>query len=177
MELKIEDNFIDTTIFNTLQPILFSPDFIWHYTEGIVKEEDDDFQFVHLFYSGEHGGKPVSNYFGILQQIINKIAPISLFRIKANLRTRTTNIEESGYHMDMGFVPGVTDKKLHEKIKYWTTSIFYVNTNNGYTKFKDGTIVESVANRLITFPGNIDHAGTTCTDQKKRIVINFNYFK
>ena len=63
-----------------------------------------------------------------------------------------------------------------EKQKQWTTSIFYVNTNNGYTKFEDGTKVESVANRMITFPSNMKHTGTSCTDEKKRIVINFNYY-
>ena len=63
-----------------------------------------------------------------------------------------------------------------EKQKQWTTSILYVNTNNGYTKFEDGTIVESVANRLVSFPSNMKHTGTSCTDEKTRVVINFNYF-
>ena len=64
-----------------------------------------------------------------------------------------------------------------EKLKQWTTSIFYVNTNNGYTKFEDGTKVESVANRMLTFPANMKHIGTSCTDEQTRVVINFNYFK
>jgi len=60
---------------------------------------------------------------------------------------------------------------------HWTTAILYMNTNNGYTKFEDGTKVESVANRMITFPANMKHSGTSCTDEKTRVVINFNYFK
>ena len=67
-------------------------------------------------------------------------------------------------------------EKLEEKLKQWTTSIFYMNTNNGYTIFENGTKVESVANRMITFPANIKHTGTSCTDEKTRVVINFNYF-
>ena len=55
------------------------------------------------------------------------------------------------------------------------TSILYMNTNDGYTLFEDGTKVESVMNRLITFPYNMKHAGTTCTDVPFRMVINFNY--
>ena len=66
---------------------------------------------------------------------------------------------------------------LEEKLKQLTTSIFYVNTNNGYTKFEDGTKVESVANRMVIFPSNMKHIGTSCTDEKTRVVINFNYFK
>ena len=70
------------------------------------------------------------------------------------------------------------DASVHEKIlSQITTSIFYVNTNNGYTKFEDGTKVESVANRLVSFPANKKHTGTSCTDEKTRVVINFNYFK
>ena len=64
-----------------------------------------------------------------------------------------------------------------EKLKQSSTSIFYVNTNNGYTKFEDGTKVESVANRMVTFPSNMKHTGTSCTDERIRVVINFNYFK
>ena len=57
-----------------------------------------------------------------------------------------------------------------------TTAIYYVNTNNGYTEFEDGSRVESIENRLVTFPSYMKHTGTTCTDQKRRIVINFNYY-
>ena len=58
-----------------------------------------------------------------------------------------------------------------------STSIFYVNTCNGYTHFEDGTKVDSVANRLITFPTQTKHGGACCTDTVARIVINFNYHK
>ena len=69
------------------------------------------------------------------------------------------------------------DNVVEEQLKQWTTSIFYVNSNNGYTVFEDGTKVESVANRFVSFPANMKHKGTSCTDEKIRVVINFNYFK
>ena len=50
-----------------------------------------------------------------------------------------------------------------------------MNTNDGYTLFEDGTKVESVMNRLVTFPYTMKHAGTTCTNSPFRMVINFNY--
>ena len=34
-----------------------------------------------------------------------------------------------------------------------------------------------MANRLITFPTDVSHTGTSCTDEKIRVVINFNYMK
>ena len=93
-----------------------------------------------------------------------------LLRIKANLRTRTSKINETPFHVDLQFLS-------EEKLKHWTTAIFYVNTNNGYTEFEDGTKVESVANRMVTFPSNTRHRGTSCTDKNMRVIINFNYFK
>ena len=50
-----------------------------------------------------------------------------------------------------------------------------MNTNNGYTRFEDGTKVESVANRMVTFPNQMMHTGTTTTDSEYRLVINLNY--
>ena len=52
-----------------------------------------------------------------------------------------------------------------------TTSILYINTNNGYTEIEDGTKVDSVANRLVSFPSNMEHRGISQTDEKTRILI------
>ena len=41
--------------------------------------------------------------------------------------------------------------------------------------FEDGSKVDNVANRMVLFSSNLKHAGTTCTDEKYRLVINFNY--
>ena len=112
---------------------------------------------------------PTSPFLEILTPIINKIESISLGKIKANLLTRTPNIIENTFHIDESGWP-------EEKLKRLTTSIFYVNTNNGYTKFEDGTKVESIANRMVTFPTNMKHKGTSCTDKQTRIIINFNYY-
>ena len=55
------------------------------------------------------------------------------------------------------------------------TAVYYVNSNDGYTKF-EGNKIESVANRMIVFDSRINHTGTTCTNTKRRLVINFNYW-
>ena len=94
---------------------------------------------------------------------------MSIWRIKVNLITKTSNIVENEFHVDMS---GVSE----ERMQHWTTSIFYINSNDGYTEFEDGTKVESVKNRIISFPSNTKHRGTSCTNQKTRIAINFNYF-
>ena len=181
--MNIEDNFLDFRDFNELQTLIMSFGFDWHYgpantypigvsdSDGKIiypKEVDKKtFQFVHVFYDAH---APQSPFLEKLHFIIKTIQPLSLIRIKANLLTRTPNIVENGFHVDMTNAP-------EERVKQLTTSVFYVNTNNGYTKFEDGTEVESVANRMVTFPANMKHTGTSCTDENTRVVINFNYFK
>ena len=172
--VSIVDNLADQKTIDNLQSLMLNPDapmkntsFPWYYQPVIdFADEEDKFQFTHMFYIEQ---TPTSEFVENLNPILEIIRPISIHRIKANLLTKTPNIIENSFHVDMNDLS-------EEKLKQWTTSIFYVNTNNGYTIFEDGTKVESVANRLVTFPGNMKHTGTSCTDEKIRVVINFNYF-
>jgi len=166
--MKIEDNFLKQEEFDKIQKLMGEPSpFPWFYADRIVFEDDvDKFQFIHAFYDNHMPMSPFSNE---LDSIINIIQPFSIVKIRAKLLTRTPEIVESTFHVDIPL--------SEEKLKQWTTSIFYINTNNGYTKFEDGTIVESVANRMLSFPANMKHCGTSCTDERRRIVINFNYFE
>ena len=184
--MEIIDNFIDQIEFDKLQTEVMGGEFIWFYNDDIdIGKNDpdknkypkvDNFMFTHMFY---FSGVMRSQDCGILNPIFKIINPISLWRIKANLLTRTPKIVENIFHVDIGGTKkdGKYFKLSEEKLKHWTTSIFYMNTNNGYTKFEDGTKVESIANRFVTFPANMKHYGTSCTDEKRRVVINFNYFK
>ena len=166
--MKIEDNLLEQKKFDEIQTAMMREDFPWFFNDDIdYKGQKDRFQFTHLFYADN---SPRSTFVDLINPILKIIEPISLWRIKANLLTITPNIVENDFHIDMG---GISNKKL----KQWTTSIFYVNTNDGYTKFEDDTKVESVANRMVTFPSNMKHTGTSCTDEKTRVLINFNYFK
>ena len=165
--MKIEDNFLEQRVFDELQNVIMGGEFIWCYSNHIDFEDKKKFMFVHLFYAD---GVPCSQFLENMFPILKTINALSMWQIKANLLTRTLNIVENAFHVDIGVMS-------KEKIKQWTTSIFYMGTNNGYTKFEDGTKVESVANRMVTFPANMKHTGTSCTDEKRRIVINFNYFE
>tara|TARA_R100001377_G_C3120280_1_gene85678 strand:+ start:65 stop:571 length:507 start_codon:yes stop_codon:yes gene_type:complete len=168
--MKIEDNFLGQKEFDELQTLMMGNDFPWHYSNVIDFEyegtEENKFMYYHMFY---FSNAPTSPAIEIINPLINKINPKFLGKIKANLLTRTPSIVENEFHVDIGF--------SEKKMKQLSTSIFYVNTNNGYTKFEDETIVESVANRVVTFPANMKHTGTSCTDEKTRVIINFNYFK
>ena len=185
--IKIEDNFLAQEIFDKIQERLVATDtsdFPWyfrykyyeldnagkpfHKTDPIGDgNELDSCQFTHTFYES---GSLCSCHLQNLNMLLDLLDPMSIWRITANLLTRVPTLVENGFHVDIAYLS-------EEKLKHWTTSIFYVNTNDGYTKFEDGTQVESVANRMLTFPANMRHTGTSCTDQQTRVVINFNYFK
>ena len=86
----------------------------------------------------------------------------TIIRIKANLTTVTPKPIQSDWHIDHDF--------------QGTTAIFYLNTNNGHTVFKDyDQKVQSVANRVLIFPTDLYHAGVSSTNTKARYLINLNY--
>ena len=166
--IKIYDDLLHKEDSNFLLNSLISERFPWHYGGRVVPpemsscDELDDFQFCNIIYDNM---KPNSkDEFNLVTPIINRseLRIVSLLRIKANLLPRRDRIIKHGFHTDVEF-PCIT-------------AIYYANTCNGYTEFEDGTIVESVQNRFVTFPSTMKHTGTTCTDAKSRIVINFNYF-
>ena len=41
---------------------------------------------------------------------------------------------------------------------------------------EDGSKIENVANRILLFDASKPHQTTTCTNDKFRVTINFNYF-
>ena len=88
-------------------------------------------------------------------------------KFKANCNYKTTEQNTGWFHTDYD------DGRKNEM----TTSILYMNTNNGGTKFEDGTFVNSVSNRMVTFDCSIKHAPVSCTDSNRRIVVNINYTK
>ena len=167
-----KDNYLAEKDFVFLRDIIVSKEFAWFFNSTIVEETEPKLspgQFVHTAYIDN---APNSQLFYSLVPILDQLEIFSLLRIKINLRLRVSEPFYSHFHTD------IQNEGLDEDIAaQWTTSIFYINTNNGYTEFKDGTIVESVANRLVSFPSTIKHRGVSQTDEQTRIVMNFNYLK
>jgi len=136
----------------------------WIFNAGINYPGDGHSQYIHLIYSKHH---IISNAYNLIEPIVDKEDMSAIVRIKANAITQTEELVvfDSAFHCDFG--PHADDMM---------TGIYYVNTNDGYTLFEDGTKVESVANRFVKFPATLMHTGTSCTDDYRRIVINFNYY-
>jgi len=160
--IDIIDNVLDPIELKELQyQLIESNNFPWYYSPFSVSAGDGQYQFTHLFYVPNEG--KVSSYCHLLNKLNNIIKPSCLVRIKANLNTKTESNLVKNFHTDYDY----------PTLK---TSIFYVNSNNGTTIFKDGTSIQSIENRLVTFNSNLLHTGTTCTDENVRVLINFNYF-
>jgi len=171
MEVNVAEDFLEPDEFERIKTLMVSDTFPWYYNDHIIRpgpqlfeslecEKKDNWQFIHLFYSGDRIN---SDYFEALLPVIKKIGVRALVRIKANCGVRTEEPVLHGHHVDFDY-------------EGCTTSVLYVNTNNGFTQFKTGEKVLSVANRLVTFPSSTYHSGVSCTDEQVRMVINFNYF-
>jgi hypothetical protein len=166
-EIIVKDNCMPLIVLNSIVDIITSSNFPWYYS-SVVSDNDlasefnkqFNFQFAHVLYLNNI---PRNEWF-------NKIYPIteflpgfrSLVKLKVNFNPKYSSVIEHGYHTDVSFE--------------CNTAILYLNTNDGYTKFESGEKVDSVKNRLVVFPSRYSHTGTTCTDQKGRLVININYF-
>ena len=161
MDYEVIDNFLTTEQHKELYDwLLTSRNFPWFYNPTVVgtdAEKETEYQFTHIFYLN---GETTSTFFPLVEPILEKLNVLTTLRIKANLSPRTIKNIESGYHID-----------TFEKSK---TIVYYVNSNNGYTKFENGDKVESIENRLLIFDSSMSHTGASCTDEKVRSVINFN---
>jgi hypothetical protein len=167
--MNVIDNFLDKKEFQQIQDICLGANFPWFCNSNIVRPENKDeflnfynYQFTHTLYRDY---SPCSNYFNdICDPLFFKINPASIMRVKANLIPRADKNVIHEYHEDITNFKG-------------KTAIYYVNTNDGKTYFKDHQSVEAVENRLVIFDSNLLHTGSTCTDQRTRVVLNLNYFE
>ena len=159
--MKVIDNFLEENEFKKLKNEILKDHFPWYYNDYKSYENDNNFQFTHNFFRNEEIS---TDKWNLVLPVINKLNVASVIRIKANLTTKKQSNLKSEMHIDTG-------------VKNSKTAVFYCNTNNGSTLFMNGKKVSSKANRIVIFDWNQKHCGIDCTDQKIRIVINFNYFE
>lgn len=159
MKYKIIDNFLSEKLYNNLKEIMTDNKINWFYQKGVSeKGANDSYYFTHMFFETTIGR---SNYYPIIEELIPLIGAKLLIRVKGNMYPNTNKIFEHDQHTDYEF-----------KTKGF---IYYVNTNDGYTKLNDGTKIKSVGNRGLFFNPNLKHNSSTCTGDEPRINININY--
>ena len=169
---ELIDNFLDKEELESVESVLLSNKFPWFLNPQIDKKSSyyvgrDNLQFSHTLYSKDHMKSDWLQHFVCL---LDRLNIFTLLRVKVNYLIQTEKRVINDFHVD------IENSNAPTNIN---TSIFYLNTNNGVTIFEDTKEeVESVSNRIITFPGYLRHTGTTHTDKDvpHRILINFNYF-
>ena len=159
MDLQVIDNFLPLYHFKEIRSIILGREssFPWYWSDQICYDGDPFFQFYHSFYNQKTGE---SKSYSLLNIFNSELRIRKPWRVTASLTSRTVFNRKTGYHIDY---PNIR------------TAIFYLDTNNGYTKFKKHGKVKSIENRIVIFNSNLEHQGVTCTDEKRRVVINFNY--
>ena len=170
--MQVLDNFLDERLFQAFLAAVGAPDFPWQASEvnsapapGLAPQHNR--QQVHGFYLRKPGIRYESPRFGLLRPVLGALAalaalaPHTLVKAKLNRTPRLADHVAYGLHVDTHW-PGAS------------TAILYLNTNDGYTLFEDGSQVASVANRLVLFDARRRHTGVSCTDAPERLVLNIN---
>ena len=191
MDIKVIDNFLSQSEFeiickNTIEREDLQFTFVSN-VENVGSGSDDywSWYLIHMVYSKTASPKsflmdvagfqevessplaePQSEiYTNICDKFVPRFKQVAnfrnLIRIKINAYPYTNIVKEHKDHIDSDF-------------KH-TGAVFSLNTCDGFTKFSDGTKVESVANRIVFFDASKFHHSTTTSNAKLRYNINFNF--
>ena len=136
--MNIYKNFLKKEHSNKIYYQLQKPYFPWFYSKH-QNNKDTSYMF-HLFYDG---AKVNSDYFYLVEPILEKLKIKNLLNVRANLCLKRPSKCE--WHVD----------KLTKNLKH-KTSIYYVNTNNGYTLFKNKK-VKCEKNKIVIFNADQKH--------------------
>jgi len=172
MDLKIIDNFFSENEFNvllknTIEPCAQTSFIIESNVEDVIrKKENEEYWSWYMIHPVYRRDIPLSKiYSHLCDMFVPKFVDIANFktmiRIKINAYPYTNEVKEHREHSDYPF--------SHKG------ALFSLNTCDGYTKFNDGTKVESVANRIVFFDASKNHQSTTTSNAKLRYNINFNF--
>ena len=156
----IEDRQVQEDIKNILTGDRGIPYYYVNYTG--YGDDNSDFYFVHFLYENYTHSHDCSSMFDrILSPIIGRLKFNYLIRAKVNLYTRKSQFIQTAMHTD-----AITPHMV---------GLYSVNTNNGYTLFKDGTKIESIENQMVIFDGKREHCSVAQTDTDVRVNININF--
>ena len=157
--MNIYKNFISKDKANQIEKVFLSLYFPWFYSPYQVSKKDSSFMF-HCFY---RNNKINSDFFYLIRPILDKLKINKIINIRSNLclKRKMKNVWHSDFEL---LKPSIKNK----------VAIYYVNTNNGYTEFKNKKI-KSVKNKIVIFNGDVKHRAIFQKDKDTRMVINFNY--
>ena len=154
------EKFLHDDDFFPLRDRLLSEDFSWFHIEKQLALDTQlytDFFTHSIYYNHEIN----SNCYHLITPFLKKMNIRAIIAIRVNLVTIKHERVIGNFHTDYRY----QDSK---------TAIYYLNTNNGYTEFKNKKI-KSLKNKMIIFDASLKHRAKAQTDKDVRVVINFNY--
>ena len=167
--MKVIDGFLPPAALVSLRQGLLAPGFPWRCVPVLSGEAaqgltaSDNRQWVHGFVHRRPGVSYGSPTLWMLEPVAERLGPVELLKVKANLTLRRDRHLEYGMHVDT-------------RRRGAVTGILYLNDNDGYTLFEDGSRIASVANRFVCFDARRRHTGAACTNAPWRLVLNLNWF-
>ncbi len=174
--MKVTEDFLPKELFDHIKEGVFAStsNFPWYYTSSRtyngVEGTPKDFQLSHNIYNDY---TPITYFYDTIAPVIDIIHPKALIRCKINMLFKEElPLFIPEYHYDQ-----ITVEDGKEVAWDSTVAILYLDTNNGYTLFEDGSKCYSKDNRLVEFSNKISHTGVAPTNSKRRVLINFNYYK
>ena len=175
IDIRVIDNFLPTNEFITIKDLFVSGNAPWYRAEGISGEDStnalvnplDNHYFAHLLYLNY---LPRSDYWEQVHTVLHTaiqqhlgVQFRAITRIKANMYTRTEEVQVHPFHVDSADQSGLQGMVLS------------LNTCDGYTGFLDGTEVDSVENRAVFFDSTKKHHSTSTSNAPYRMNINVNW--
>ena len=151
---------------DTLDPAM-PPEDRQYFTEYYSQDPRRNWQFAKTIYST--APVYIADTFPLFGPLLEALDVKSLIRIKLNLKTGSEKVFDYPWHNDQNPIERFGD--------HCKTTVLHIGSNDGFTIFEQGGArVPTVANRAVIFPNKLKHAGTTCTDQPIRAVVNINYY-
>ena len=184
--IKVIDNFLDDETFTNFATLCMTyPHFgcadfatnnkdadgsIERFGEDLDTNVSPEVMFQAMMLKREAGLVQITDFYlasrFFIDKLQEKLNALKFYVLRLNCTVRQPRTYTGMMH---------TDSHLrNEKFK---NAILYLNTNNGGTRFEDGTFVQSKKNRCVIAPVEMKHAGVWHTDAKLRFVLNINYIE
>ena len=173
--IRILDNFLDKDFNKKTYDLLTGNKFNWHVCKEMVHGDNNNWFFYH---TGIEKGEVATSdfiYRKVFLPIMNKIQYCRFLPSKYKLmqpKERCHRAKINYYPLNEKFKKSMWHKDFDYE---HMVAIYYINNNNGYTELKDKGKIESVANRLVLFSGDIEHRAIGHTDTNARLNVNLNY--
>jgi hypothetical protein len=176
MDYEVYDNFLAPETADEIERICLEGATMPMFYQVKVAERKDPvklgtYYFTHVIYHSP--GMISSEHFATFcDPILSRFPHRALMSAVANFVPVTLDGHmEHGSHLDQIDEDG--------NLIDHTVLIYYVNTNNGYTRLgrkdsEESITINCVKNRLLKFDGSIYHNSATATDVNLRCVLNFN---